>query len=231
MGVVIAGLPPDAPVPSCPGWRVRKLVHHLGRVHRWAALMISEARAEPPSRLDEIIPEGWPSDDDLAGWFREGHLRLAAALEEAPADLRCWTLMEAPSPRDFWARRQAHETSIHRVDAELAAGMDPTGFDAAYAADGIDELLVSFIRRPGRSPSAPGEMTMGVEAVDASQSWTVSFGLGEARGRRGAGEADCTVSGAASDLFTFLWNRTPPRGLRVAGDWEVLVRWAESSRF
>lgn len=33
----------------------------------------------------------------------------------------CWTFLDAPSPLAFWARRQAHETAIHRADAQLAA--------------------------------------------------------------------------------------------------------------
>jgi len=45
----------------------------------------------------------------------------SAALSAAPPDLRCWTFLPAPSPLAMWARRQAHETTVHRVDAELAA--------------------------------------------------------------------------------------------------------------
>ena len=230
MGRIAAKLSPDAPVPSCPGWLVRDLLHHTGRVHRWAGLMISERRLEPPADDEEVIPQGWPSDDRLVDWFGKGHERLVAALEDAPPDLRCWTLMDAPSPRAFWARRQAHETSIHRVDAELAAG-DLSGFDPVYAADGIDELLVWFLTRPGRSPSAPNHMTLGVVATDVDRRWVTTFGPDKACGRRGAGTADCTVSGPAAELFPFLWNRTPLGDLRVEGDPRVLEQWRESSAF
>ena len=221
---------PDVPVPSCPDWSVRDLVHHTGRVHRWAGLMISEGRPEPPADLQEILPAGWPSDAGLADWFREGHELLIAAFENAPPDLRCWTIMGASSPRDFWARRQAHETSIHRVDTELAAGTF-SGFDPMHAADGIDELVVWFISRPDRFPSAPGNMTLGVSATDVDRGWTATFGPKTARGRRGLGEADCTVSGAAADLYPYLWSRTPLGNLHVEGDPAVLERWTESSAF
>ena len=230
MAEVVSRIRPDTPVPSCPDWSVRDLVRHTGRVHRWAALMISEGRTEPPGNLREIIPAGWPADTGLAGWLREGYERLVGAMESAPPDLRCWTIMDAPSPRDFWARRQAHETSIHRVDAELAAGA-VTGFDPMYAADGIDELVVWFIGRPGRSPSAATERTLGVFATDVEQGWTVVFGPETAHGRRVVGEADCTVSGTASDLYPYLWSRTPLGGLRVDGDPTVLEQWRESSSF
>ena len=59
----------------------------------------------------------WPAGS------RQGCADLVAALAAAPDDLECWTFLPAPSPRAMWARRQAHETAIHRVDAELAAGL------------------------------------------------------------------------------------------------------------
>lgn len=229
MADVTEQVSPDAAVPSCPDWLVRDLVRHTGRVHRWAGLMITESRSEPPASFQEIVPGGWPSDDGLADWFREGHGGLMAALEGAPPDLRCWT-MGGSSARDFWARRQAHETSIHRVDAELAAGT-LTVFDPAHAADGIDELLVWFITRPGRSPSAPRNMTLGVLATDMDRGWTATFGPDAAHGRRGIGEADCTVSGDATDLYPYLWSRTALGDLHVEGDPAVLEQWRESSAF
>src|SRR5438034_6037440 len=122
-------LDPATPVPTCPEWRVRDLVRHQGGVHRWATSYVAEAR--PTSDGDdgdlERLVGGWPRDDDLIGWFREGHASLVAALEAAPDDLICWTFLRAPSARAFWARRQAHETAVHLADAR-SAGETPTAF-------------------------------------------------------------------------------------------------------
>ena len=54
--------------------------------------------------------------------------------------------------REFWARRQAHETTIHMVDAQAALlGHAPTSGEAALevslATDGLDELLRGFFTR------------------------------------------------------------------------------------
>jgi len=41
----------------------------------------------------------------------------------------------------FVRRRQAHEVLIHRLDAELTAGVDASAMDPRLSADGVDELL------------------------------------------------------------------------------------------
>src|ERR1019366_10224384 len=79
-------------------------------------------------------------DGDLFRAYRSAHAVLVEALVAAPPDLRCWTFLPAPSPLAFWARRQAHETTIHRVDAELASG-PVAPVTPEFAADGLDELL------------------------------------------------------------------------------------------
>lgn len=107
----------DADVSSCPGWRVRELLLHTGGVHRWATTFVSTGRGEPlPLAQPEEVADPLPGDADLVPWFTEGHAELVAALRAAPADLECWTFLPAASPLAHWARRQAHETVIHRID-------------------------------------------------------------------------------------------------------------------
>ncbi|MDH3459113.1 MAG: maleylpyruvate isomerase family mycothiol-dependent enzyme, partial [Gemmatimonadota bacterium] len=162
---VVAGADLDAPVPPCPGWDVRELVRHLGGVHRWATRYVSEARtAVIDADLDEIVRR-WPGDAELLDWFADGHQTLLDALVNAPPDLDCFTFLEAPSPLAMWARRQAHETSIHRVDAESAVGA-VTPFPTRLASDGIDELVTAFITRPGRGPRSPSEKSLAVVPRD-----------------------------------------------------------------
>jgi len=228
MADVATGLSLDDPVPSCPEWDVRTLLRHTGMVHRWSGAMVQDAKPEPPGRED-VLPGGWPSDEGLVDWFRDGHARLVSALETAPDDLDCWTLMQMPHPRAFWARRQAHETAIHRVDTELVAGA-ASGFGKEHAADGIDELLVFFISRPDRGPKAPEVKTLRVVAADVGQHWTATFGPDDSAGQVGGEEpVDCTVTGRASDLYLYLWNRIPPDGIRIDGQGDVLSYWSEAT--
>ncbi len=141
---------PDAAVPSCPDWVVRDLVRHQGGVHRWAAGIVGTPRTEPWNVDLEDVVGAWPDDADLLAWFDAGADALASVLSEADPGLACWTFLPAPSPLAMWARRQAHETSVHRADAELAAGGHLTPVPAAFAADGIGELLECFAPRGGR---------------------------------------------------------------------------------
>lgn len=41
----------------------------------------------------------------------------------------------------------------------------------------------------------------------------------------GEGEADCTVSGTAADLYLALWNRATYEKLEVSGDTSLVALW------
>ena len=206
----------DLPVPPCPGWQLRDLLHHVGYVHRWATGYVTERHAEMVPRLDEtgVLAQDIP-DPALLDWFRTGHAGLVSALETAAPDLACWTFLPgAASPLAFWARRQVHETTMHRIDVQLAAAaageagvaaagaggaaagpgrpVDPV--PAALAADGIDELLMGFARRGARHgplSDPPRGLFIG---ADASGLGADASGLGAERGARGSGGSSTRAS-------------------------------------
>ena len=219
----------SAPVPTCPGWDLRELVRHLGGVHTWATTYVASPRAEPIRQSLEEQVGGWPDDDELLDWFRDGGDRLADVIAEAEPSLETWTFLEAPTPLLFWARRQAHETAIHRVDAELTVGEGPAGFDATLAADGIDELLTAFITRPRRGPRHATPVALGVDADDVSRAWTVRFDAeGCATERGAAGETDVRAHGTADELYRWVWNRLPLDGVRLEGDRALAQVWRDT---
>ncbi|MFD9126164.1 maleylpyruvate isomerase family mycothiol-dependent enzyme [Kitasatospora sp. NPDC059571] len=225
-----AGTPLDAPVPTCPDWRLRDLVLHTGQVHRWAAAHVKGGLTRP---LDEAGQEAaWgpaPADAELVEWFRTGHADLVAVLAAAPADLACWSFLPAPSPLAFWARRQLHETTVHRVDAQAAAGTAPSPVDAAVAADGLAELLTGFLPRPKSRLRSATARTLAVRPADRPESWLVTVGQEPPQVRPGAGPADCTVGGPAHDLYLLLWNRREADPATVTGDRSLLELWRETA--
>ncbi|OQR62042.1 hypothetical protein B6E66_20795 [Streptomyces maremycinicus] len=220
---------PDAKVPTCPGWQVRDLLRHTGTVHRWATGFVVENN---PS----FRPFGEPPEldgDPLLDWFRAGHLRLVDTLSGAPADLECWHFLPAPSALAFWARRQAHETAVHRVDAESARGRTPEEtareFAADFAADGIDELLRGFHARAKSRVRTEEPRVLRVRATDMADAvWTVRLSPEPPVTVRNAeGDADCEVSGPAALLYLSLWNRLPLP--TVSGDAALATLWRETS--
>jgi uncharacterized protein (TIGR03083 family) len=225
----------DARVPCCPGWTLHDVLAHIGFVHRWAAKYVREGLTEVVDEPDEpAILAAAPVGDGVLPWAAEGHAALVRALRAAPADLRCWTFLGAPSPLAFWARRQAHETAVHRVDAELATGSEPSPVEKHFAADGVDELLVGFVPRRGsraKTKVTPGTITF--SAPDADASWRVVASDAGVETQRGAGQADLSVRAPAEDLYLVLWNRRPPDRVELdgradlLGDWQRLlqVRW------
>jgi uncharacterized protein (TIGR03083 family) len=239
-----AGL--QARIPGCPGWQVRDLVRHQAYVHAWAARHVRE-------RLPELLDEGLtesdilgrgPSDPDLIAAYRDGHAALVATLRDADPDLECATFMPAPSPLAFWARRQAHETAIHRYDAQSALSGGPpapaAAFGPAFAADGVDELIMGFAARKKYRPgngnangngNGGGGRSLTVRAQDADARWRVRLADGGSTVSRAVGpddpEGECTLDGPAAGLYAVLWNRVDPAraGLTITGGREFVAVW------
>ncbi|MEV6315265.1 maleylpyruvate isomerase family mycothiol-dependent enzyme [Streptomyces sp. NPDC051776] len=233
-----------AEVPTCPAWRVRDLVRHAGTVHRWATAFVAEGLARPRR------PESGPDLDGapLLEWFREGQVRLVDTLLTAPDDLECWTFLPAESPLAFWARRQAHETTVHRVDAEAALGgpgalahlgerISPIG--SSFALDGIDEMLSGFHSRERSTVRSAAPRTLRIRTTDTADptgTWTVRISgdplrveRSTGRGPAAADPVDCEIAGPAAHVHLALWNRIPLESLDVTGDAEVAQLWRETS--
>ncbi len=225
-----------AEVPACPGWRVRDLVRHQAYVHGWAARHLAERPARVIEEADEAaILGGGPADDELIASYRAGLDVLVAALRTADPAGDYPTFLPAPSPLAFWARRQAHETAIHRFDAEAAWGRpDPlAAFPPDFAADGVDELVTGFAAR--RRRTGPGK-SLFIRALDANRAWYYEWPAdGQRKATRwAAGDepptADCVLEGPASGVYLFLWNRCPAAdaAIAVTGDRAILDTWTSA---
>lgn len=205
-GRLAAALRPEAlavVVPGCPGWTVADLARHTGGVHRWARAALGTAPDGSPGEE----PSGPQDDDAVPAWFAEGAAALVAALASVSPAAPCWTFaaVEAPATAAFWARRQVHETALHRWDAEsalaaagLGAALDPaTWLEEDVAADGVAEVAGVMLPRQvrlGRTPALPGAL-----ALESASGRCV---LG------GGAEPVAEISGPAPALLLLLWRRT-----------------------
>jgi uncharacterized protein (TIGR03083 family) len=224
----------ERPVPTCPAWATDALVAHLAMVHRWATAHVrGDDPAAVPNQTDIRTTVG-----DLLDYYGAGLAALLDAFRGAAPDLLAMTFLnDAPAPREFWARRQAHETTVHMVDALAASlGRCPTADEAAVespvAADGVDELLCGFFTR-GRSKLYDGtEFTVAVVPEDVERIWLVSIAERlsvEPDATAGdADAADATITGTAAQLYLALWNRG--REAQAHGGRDVLEQWRAVQR-
>lgn len=219
-----------APVPTTPDWTVRRLVAHQGMVHRWATATIRGGTADP----DVWEQEGVDAADPLE-WLEDGAIDLVGAIVEAPEDLEAPVfLRDAPPPREFWARRQCHETTIHAVDAVAAAlGRFPRAADVGWideeiALDGIDELLTGFVTRPRSRLRSPQPHRIVVLPDTGDRGWTVDVGPTPAvTTRLGPGvrpDGDSLLRGPAVALYLTLWNRSDEVTPCSDDDWDATWR-------
>lgn len=187
----------DDDVPTCPPWTVRRLVSHLSRVHRHAAAGVQDGTVEPPT-----LSARPPDDARLLDWYGAGLDRLLEVFADA-----------GPQLGDFWPRRMAHETTIHRFDAELAAYAKAGVFDPAFAADGVGEVVESLLGlRAGDEPLASARGDVLVDCVDTGHRWLVRLTPGAVDTTlvdRAPRRWDARIAGPAADLYLVLWGRLP----------------------
>jgi uncharacterized protein (TIGR03083 family) len=228
-------------VPSCPEWVVTDLVVHLGFVHRLVARTIGEQLLQPPEMGDWSwlgLPDEWrgwlppgqaprqsPVPAALLDWFHAGATELHGLFLAADPNEQVWT-WSADQSVGFWQRMQAIEAAVHRWDAQNAVTTaEPV--DPALAADAITqtfEVMAPMRRAVAKAPPGQGERYL-FKRTDGPQTWAVHFD-GDAM-LFGAPADDCgiQISGTASDLALFLWQRDVTARLDVRGDTSLLCRY------
>jgi uncharacterized protein (TIGR03083 family) len=222
----VAETGPEAPVPSCPEWLVADLVEHVTVLLRWVRENVSRGVTEKPA--DRVVPPRPDWSDALDGLRREvtGTIETLDALDpEFPA----WTWPAQPKKAGFWQRRMAHEVSVHRWDAQTAAGR-PTPIESKLATDGVSEILDTWLPAGRRRGPTDLHGVVHLTATDAASEWFIRL--------RGAGVAlldtgtildsddhhpRAEASGTASDLQLVLMGRLQPEVLAIAGDPRLIL--------
>jgi uncharacterized protein (TIGR03083 family) len=219
----------DADVPSCPGWTVKELLDHCVTGDAWARTIVEQGKAGSTERVLPADADPSLRGDVLVQAFRDGARELLTTLSSAAPDTPVWTFSSTNRTASFWQRRRSHETSIHRYDAEVAAGT-PTPLDATLAADGIDEFLTVFLPRLVDNFSDVGDATVHVHCTDVEGEWLVARRNGEVTVTAEHAKGDVAARGTASDLLLFLWGRIPADSLEVFGDADLLARFRQAIR-
>lgn len=229
----------SAQVPSCPDWDAADLVWHLGEVQNFWENVVrrditDEDQAEGVERPQR--PEEYAG---LLAFEEEASAQLVRTLGRYPADTQryMWAHDPALHTVGYINRRQALEALIHRIDAELTAGVAPAPIDPALAVDGIDEVI--DVIRGGAVPDwasfTPAEdRIVELIATDTGQRWTLQLGSFSGitpdgvevheQGFTRVGSdlsPSATVRAASADLLLWLWNR-PAGPVQATGDPDAL---------
>ena len=210
------GTDPHLPVRYAEGMTLGETVRHVGSVYRMVVAWLRSGTQ--PTRWQRAPIPGEP----LAEYLRAGHRELMAELRaHDPADAApsWWPLDQTYG---FWYRRLAHETIVHRYDAQdAAAEMTVTGrVEDGIAFDGIDEVLSLWFTHRLGVLGVTNAWTGRVAVVAGRRRWIAQMTeTGTASWQAEPDEpADATVSTDPTGMYLWLWGRRPIRTATPSGE-------------
>jgi uncharacterized protein (TIGR03083 family) len=216
---LLAAAIPDAPVavPSCPGWTTDDLAKHMAHVYLGQAFVV-ETGSQAENK-EHLAP--YPRTDDYLEFMAWGFAAITKALDVNRAERKTWSWHHSDFSVDFWFRRMAHETVIHRIDAELAIGA-VTPIDEVLALDGVDEVL-DFLPLTGSWPEVPnidfGIVSIVASSKNGSKVWDLNF-TNEAATVSAVAESNdaarLVISGDAEAMDLYLWGRIDSSDPRIS---------------
>lgn len=211
---------PEARVPTCPDWNTTDLLWHLTTVHAFWARIIAEnpqggevgaIEADEPARPDTMA--------EMASVRAAATADLIAALGAVSDDEPRWT-WSAEQTAGFTRRMQVCEATMHRVDAELTAGVPVSPIAADVAAlcvsHAIDAMWAWLPEWGTYEPLTVVEFV----ASDTGQRWPVEIGHWTGVGPESGtawdlpraipatgGAASATATAPLVDLALWAWRR------------------------
>jgi uncharacterized protein (TIGR03083 family) len=219
----------ELPVPPCPGWNLLDLIHHLAGIYLWTRSHVSRGITSRPETDPRDSLGDLPTGSAAIQWWADEHAQLLALLEALDPQMPAWNWAPASKQAWFWQRRMAHETAVHRWDAQMTVGhAEP--INSRLAADGISEVLDSWLPAGRRQGPLDRSGLVRLVATDLDQEWLVRL--------RGAGvalldtaawqhpdehDARAVGRGSASDLLLALYGRVPFNVLEISGDATLLA--------
>lgn len=219
---VLADTDPERRCPSCPDWSASDLLWHLTHVHLfWAGILERDVLDEAGvAAVEQSKPARPGSAAELLALREQATASLVAQLARRDDSEPCWSWWPPDQTVGFTRRMQTYEATMHRVDAELAAGrpLHPIADDVAAGA--IDHAVdVMWGWMPEGAPYEPDCVAEFV-ATDTGQRWQVEIGSwsatdpesgsayeGMRAGRATGAEPTAVVDGRVNDLALWVWTR------------------------
>jgi uncharacterized protein (TIGR03083 family) len=213
-------------VPTCPEWTIADLVNHIAHVYLHKVQCM---------RLN-AFPKPWPPEptgETPSQMLERGYAELSAEFAQRPAESAAATWFDPDQTVGFWRRRMAQETVIHRIDAELAAGVPSEPIRADLALDGIDEILKIVLA--WSSGQWIDEFTDTLSKGDGSVliigRWLVSWNSSSISvSDEGIESGDAAVNGSADAVLRWLWRRADDSAVQLTGDLAKVAQMQELLR-
>lgn len=215
----------DLDVPWCPGMTLGDTVRHVGSVSR---MVLSWLRnGDRPSHWQREPDEGQSVED----YTRTGLRELLDELSAHDAEEPCTTWWPEHPIYEFWCRRMAHESTVHRVDVQQSAGMAQDAIDGEVAVDGVDEVLslwythrLAVQRVSGTRYGRVAVRTGGREWIAQATPTGTSAWLANPDEIKQVG---ATVTGDPVNVYLWLWGRRPIQDITEDGDHDAVAQlWA-----
>jgi uncharacterized protein (TIGR03083 family) len=215
-------------IPWSDSWTVVECARHVGSVHHVVAEVV-EGRPTASFSLFKTLTVPDEDDPGVAAWFADGAAAVANQLRTTDGDAECWSWWPEGQTVAFWRRRMAHETLVHRWDAELGAGIDGPAMDPSVAADALDEFLDVFVGAMRFRKESPAGPSIHLHCTDTDGEWMVELPAASRVVTREHAKADVALRGSAEALLLTAWGRVSieDAGVDVVGDASIAARLAE----
>jgi uncharacterized protein (TIGR03083 family) len=214
---VLASTDPDTRCPTCPDWAAADLLWHLTEVHYfWAGVLGQRvlSEAELPA-VEDAKPARPATSADLVMLRAEATSALLRGLADREDAEPCWSWWPPDQTVGFTRRMQTYEATMHRVDAELTAGVPVGDIAAGVAAGAVDHAVDVMWGWMPDGATYRIDSVVQLVATDADArwlvevgSWTLPSGDAAPRATRAtAGEPTSVVTGSVHDLALWAWTR------------------------
>ncbi len=214
---VLSSAEPTTHCPTCPDWTAADLLWHLIEVHYfWAGVLEKRVRSEADLASVEAAKPERPTT--IAGLVKLRADATAALLRELTGreDAEpCWSWWPPDQTVGFTRRMQTYEATMHRVDAELTAGVPVGAITDDVASGAVDHAVdVMWGWMPeGATYRADGVVEL--VATDTGAQWLVEVGAWTAPSGKSApraaraqvGDPSTVVTGPVQDLALWAWTR------------------------
>jgi uncharacterized protein (TIGR03083 family) len=225
---------PERQVPSCPAWNADQLAHHVAETYLHKVVTVRQGK----------MPTDWPPaglDPNPVSALDEAYAALIECFDEYRPEDAAATWHVPDQSVGFWIRRMCHETVVHRVDAEMVAGLELAPIPADIALDGIDEFLT--LNLAYYSTEVPQHFADLLESPDprpvtvaaGGREWTLTakpegIAVGEFlmpdESVYERNEA-ARISGEPGDVLLWLWGRMDERVVHSIGDPALVGQFSE----